>query len=75
MNLILRSNFTRSTRWESPTFHHDENMARLYSGKFLKPFGLHYVAITHCITLHSILFKYGITQKERKMSKKMWRCI
>ena len=38
--LFLRANFTSNTRWESQTFHHDENSPRLYLGGFSKSFGL-----------------------------------
>ena len=39
-NLFLGAHFTSNTRWESQTFHHDENSLRLYLGGFSKSFGL-----------------------------------
>ena len=38
--LLLRANFTSNTRWESQTFHHDENSPGLYLEGFSKSFGL-----------------------------------
>ena len=38
--LFLRANFTSNTRWESQTFHHDENSPGLYLGGFSKSFRL-----------------------------------
>ena len=61
-------------------FHLDENSSGIYSGGFSKPFGLEsntfpgflnkitLRSIAHYIILHSIMFKYDITQKEREVS-------
>ena len=61
-------------------FHLDENSSGKYSGGFSKSFGLALTTfpgflnkialpeITHYITLHNIMFKYDIIQKEREVS-------
>ena len=78
--LFLRASFTSNTRWKSQTFHVDENLSGRYLGGFSKSLGLELSTfpdflnkitirqITPYITLHNIMFKYGITQKEREMS-------
>ena len=38
--LFLRASFTSHNRWESQTFHHNENSSGSYSGGFSKSFGL-----------------------------------
>ena len=40
VHFIFKSHLTSNTRWESPTFHHDDNSSGIYSGGFSKSFGL-----------------------------------
>ena len=52
--LFLRTNFTSNTRWESRTFHHDENSLGLNLGGFSKSFWLESVKFSR-------LFKQNYT--------------
>ena len=68
--LFLRANFTSNTRWESQTFHHDEN-----SPGFRRVFKVIWIRVKYI----SRLFKqnyiyYTVLCSNMTSHKKKWRC-
>ena len=85
--LFLRANFTSNTRWESQTFHDDENLSGLFRRIFKviwirvsyipRLFKQNYTTLNytlHYITFHNVMFEYDIAQ-EGEVSLKMQQCL